>query len=122
LNKKGGIIMSELDELKKTNKLEHEQMRKQMKNIGLVNKVLLTILIAVFVVTLKVLLSINYYAERSYNFRVQTYITVQTILKRTANSEKKIDRIYQAEIHPNTLRSKKDSIDLQKIKHIIGIY
>jgi len=114
--------MNDVEELRKTNKAEHEQMRKQMKNIGLVNKVLLTILIAVFVVTLKVLLSINYYAERSYDFRVDTYTTVQKILKRTANSERKIDRIYQAEIHPNTLRSKKDSIDLQKIKHVIGIY
>jgi len=114
--------MSDIEELKKTNKAEHEQMKKQMKNIGLVNKVLLTVLIAVFVVTLKVLLSINYYAERSYDFRVDTYTTVQEILKKTSKSEKKIDKIYQAEIHPNTIRSKKDSIDLQKIKKVIGIY
>jgi len=77
--------MCTLEQLKESNDMQHEEMKKSIRNIGLVNKILLSILIAVFVSTLYVnvtyLKSIAGYSEKSYNVRVETSTQINNLSK-----------------------------------------
>lgn len=73
--------MSDLESTLIKNNADHEIMKNQIKNIGIVNKALLGVLIALFGVMLTVLLSIKNYSKDSYVVRVETLKTTNDIIK-----------------------------------------
>jgi cell division protein FtsL len=114
--------MSELDELKKINAAEHESLQSKLNNIGMVNKILLGVLVAIFTVMLTVLLSINRYSEKAYNVRVETFKIIQKVVKETNQNIDWTHEIYNNEISKNTVRSKNNSKRLDKVERKIGVY
>lgn len=75
--------MCSLEELKRSNEVQHSELRKDIKNIGLVNKVLLSVLGVIFLAIL--FINVSYlkilarYSEKSYNVRVETINQVNTL-------------------------------------------
>ena len=88
--------MCTLDQLKESNDLQHEELKKSIRNISLVNKILLSILIAVFVSTLYVnvtyLKSIAGYSEKSYNVRVETSTQINSLSKNMWLMENRLNK------------------------------
>jgi len=88
--------MCTLEQLKESNDMQHEELKKSIKNISLVNKVLLSILIAVFVSTLYVnvtyLKSIAGYSEKSYNVRVETSTQINSLSKNMWLMENRLNK------------------------------
>jgi len=131
--------MSELNELKEINETQHKallerintvdaSLLQRINSIGLVNKVLLTVIIALFSIILTILLSINRYSEKAYKVRVETLSTMQTILDTTNHNALWTHRVYNEEISKNTVRSannekelKDHEIRITKVEKKVGI-
>jgi len=131
--------MSEVSELKEINDAQHEALLERINtvdasliqrinSIGLINKVLLTVIIALFSIILTVLLSINKYSEKAYKVRVETLSTMQTILDTTNHNVLWTHRVYNEEISKNTVRSvnnekklKDHEIRITKVEKKVGI-
>jgi len=131
--------MSEVSELREINDAQHKallerintvdaSLLQRINSIGLINKILLTVIIALFSIILTVLLSINKYSEKAYKVRVETLSTMQTILDTTNNNIKWTHSIYNKEISKNTKRSidnekelKDHEIRIVKVEKKVGI-
>ena len=75
--------MCTLQEFKDANDLQHEALKKDIKNISTVNKSLLIIILAIFglifVVTFKYLSTVSEYTEKTYKVRLETFEQIQIL-------------------------------------------
>jgi len=106
--------MDGLDELKIENRAEHKMLTEKIKNIGIVNKALLGILVALFAVMLSVLFSIREYSKESFNVRVET-LNVTSGLIKTINNNVKMIKTNKASIENVTKK-------VSNIEKKIGVY
>lgn len=113
--------MGEIDNLRKENDKEHDSLSDRIKSIGLVNKALMIILVAIFGVMLTLLLSINHYSEQAYNVRVKTFDSIESLKGITTQNMDWIKHIYKYEIHTNTIRSKSNSSRIGIVEKKVGI-
>ena len=114
--------VNDLADLRRENESEHASLSDRIKSIGLVNKALMIILVAIFGVMLTLLLSINRYSERAYNVRVKTFNSVEMLREITNKNSDWIKQIYKSEIHVNTLRSEDNKTKIEAINKKIGIF
>jgi len=106
--------MEGLDKLMIENRAEHKLMSEKIKNIGIVNKALLGILVALFAVMLSVLFSIKEYSKESFNVRVET-LSVTNELAKTINNNVKMIKANKSSIENVTKK-------VSNIEKKIGVY
>lgn len=104
--------MCTINEFKIANDQQHKELRKDMKNISLVNKVLLSIIMAIFgfifVINFSYLKTIASYSEKSYDVRVETSRKINDLSKNMWLMETRINKkienlVDTSQLHWNNL-------------------